>query len=88
MPSYGKYVEISSCSNFLDYQARRANIRFRRAGGKPEFVHTLNGSGLAIGRTTAAVLENYQQEDGSVVVPEVLRKYMGCDVIPVPEKKK
>ena len=77
MPSYGKYVEISSCSNFLDYQARRANIRFRRAGGKPEFVHTLNGSGLAIGRTTAAVLENYQQEDGSVVVPEALRKYMG-----------
>ena len=77
MPSYGKYVEISSCSNFLDYQARRANIRFRRAGGKPEFVHTLNGSGLAIGRTTAAVLENYQQADGSVVVPEALRKYMG-----------
>ena len=77
MPSYGKYVEISSCSNFLDYQARRANIRFRRAGGKPEFVHTLNGSGLAIGRTTAAVLENYQQADGSVVVPEALRRYMG-----------
>ena len=77
MPSYGRYVEISSCSNFLDYQARRANIRFRRAGGKPEFVHTLNGSGLAIGRTTAAVLENYQQADGSVVVPEALRKYMG-----------
>ena len=81
MPSYGKYVEISSCSNFLDYQARRANIRFRRAGGKPEFVHTLNGSGLAIGRTTAAVLENYQNEDGSVTVPEVLRPYMGVDVI-------
>ena len=77
MPSYGRDVEISSCSNFLDYQARRANIRFRRAGGKPEFVHTLNGSGLAIGRTTAAVLENYQQADGSVVVPEALRKYMG-----------
>ena len=77
MPSYGRYVEISSCSNYLDYQARRANIRFRRAGGKPEFVHTLNGSGLAIGRTTAAVLENYQQADGSVVVPEALRKYMG-----------
>jgi len=77
MPSYGRYVELSSYSNFLDYQARRANIRFRRAGGKPEFVHTLNGSGLAIGRTTAAVLENYQQEDGSVVVPEALRKYMG-----------
>ena len=78
MPSYGRYVEISSCSNFEDYQARRANIRFRPAdGGKPEFVHTLNGSGLAVGRTTAAVLENFQQADGSVVVPEVLRKYMG-----------
>lgn len=78
MPSYGRYVEISSCSNFEDYQARRANIRFKRdKDTKPEFVHTLNGSGLAIGRTTAAVLENYQQEDGSVVVPEVLRPYMG-----------
>ena len=82
MPSYGRYVEISSCSNFLDYQARRANIRFRRTeGGKPEFVHTLNGSGLAIGRTTAAILENYQQADGSVKVPEALKKYMGIDVI-------
>ena len=78
MPSYGRYVEISSCSNFEDYQARRANIRFRPAeGGKPEFVHTLNGSGLAVGRTVAAILENYQQADGSVVVPEALRKYMG-----------
>lgn len=77
MPSYGRYVEISSCSNFLDYQARRANIRFRREGGKAEFVHTLNGSGLAIGRTTAAVLENYQQADGSVKIPEALKKYMG-----------
>ena len=77
MPSYGRYVEISSCSNFLDYQARRANIRFRREGGKPEFLHTLNGSGLAIGRTTAAVLENYQQADGSSKIPEVLKKYMG-----------
>ena len=77
MPSYGRYVEISSCSNFLDYQARRANIRFRREGGKAEFVHTLNGSGLAIGRTTAAVLENYQQADGSVKIPEALNKYMG-----------
>lgn len=78
MPSYGRYVEISSCSNFEDYQARRANIRFKRdKDTKPEFVHTLNGSGLAIGRTTAAILENYQQEDGSVVVPEVLRPYMG-----------
>ena len=82
MPSYGRYVEISSCSNFLDFQARRANIRFRRTeGGKPEFVHTLNGSGLAIGRTTAAILENYQQADGTVKIPEVLRKYMGTDVI-------
>ena len=87
MPSYGRYVEISSCSNFLDFQARRANIRFRRAeGGKPEFVHTLNGSGLAIGRTTAAILENFQQADGSVIVPEALRKYMGCDIIEKNEK--
>ena len=78
MPSYGRYVEISSCSNFLDFQARRAGIRFRReSGGKPEFVHTLNGSGLAVGRTTAAVLENFQQADGGVVIPEVLRSYMG-----------
>ncbi|MBO5994399.1 MAG: serine--tRNA ligase [Firmicutes bacterium] len=82
MPSYGRYVEISSCSNFLDFQARRANIRFRRAeGGKPEFVHTLNGSGLAVGRTTAAILENYQMADGSVRIPEALKKYMGVDVI-------
>ena len=88
LPQANRYREISSCSNFLDFQARRANIRFRRdAKSKPEFVHTLNGSGLAVGRTVAAILENYQQEDGSVVVPEVLRKYMGCDVIPVPEKK-
>ncbi|NLY70666.1 MAG: serine--tRNA ligase [Clostridiales bacterium] len=85
MPSYGRYVEISSCSNFESYQARRANIRFRREkGSKPEFVHTLNGSGLAIGRTTAAILENYQQADGSVIVPEVLRAYMGVEKI---EKK-
>ncbi|KGA96143.1 seryl-tRNA synthase [Alkalihalobacillus alcalophilus ATCC 27647 = CGMCC 1.3604] len=78
LPSYGEYKEISSCSNFEDFQARRANIKFRReAKGKPEFVHTLNGSGLAVGRTVAAILENYQQEDGSVVVPEVLRPYMG-----------
>ena len=89
LPQANCYREISSCSNFLDFQARRANIRFRRdAKSKPEFVHTLNGSGLAVGRTVAAILENYQQEDGSVIVPEVLRKYMGCDVIPVPEKKK
>lgn len=78
MPSYGRYVEISSCSNFEDYQARRANVRYRpKEGGKPEFVHTLNGSGVAVGRATAAVLENFQQADGSVVIPEVLRKYMG-----------
>ena len=89
LPQANCYREISSCSNFLDFQARRANIRFRRdAKSKPEFVHTLNGSGLAVGRTVAAILENYQQEDGSVVVPEALRKYMDCDVIPVPKKKK
>lgn len=78
LPHSGVYREISSCSNFEDFQARRANIRFRRGPkGKPEFVHTLNGSGLAIGRTVAAILENYQQEDGSVIIPEVLRPYMG-----------
>lgn len=83
MPSYGRYVEISSCSNFESYQARRANIRFRReSGSKPEFVHTLNGSGLAVGRTTAAILENFQQADGSVEVPAALRPYMGVDVLP------
>ncbi|QPC47945.1 serine--tRNA ligase [Mangrovibacillus cuniculi] len=84
IPSYGTYREISSCSNFEAFQARRANIRFRReANAKPEHVHTLNGSGLAIGRTVAAILENYQQEDGSVVIPEVLRPYMGGkEVIP------
>ena len=85
MSSYGRYVEISSCSNFEDFQARRANIRFRRdAKSKPEFVHTLNGSGLAVGRTFAAIIENYQNEDGSITVPEVLRPFMGCDKI---EKK-
>ena len=82
MPSYNRYVEISSCSNCEDFQARRANIRFKRdAKSKPEFVHTLNGSGVAVGRTVAAVLENYQNADGSVTVPEVLRPYMGCDRI-------
>ena len=82
MPSYGRYVEISSCSNFENFQARRANIRFRpEEKAKPEFVHTLNGSGLAVGRTVAAILENYQQEDGSVVVPEALRPYMGVEKI-------
>jgi len=78
LPSYNEFKEISSCSNCTDFQARRAQIRFRRAGGaKPEFVHTLNGSGLAVGRTWIAILENYQQVDGSVVIPEVLRPYMG-----------
>jgi seryl-tRNA synthetase len=83
MPSYGQYVEISSCSNFEAFQARRANIRFRREpGAKPEYVHTLNGSGVAIGRCLAAVLENYQQADGTVAIPEVLRPYMqGLDKI-------
>ncbi|KZE77969.1 serine--tRNA ligase [Paenibacillus elgii] len=78
LPSSNTYREISSCSNFEDFQARRANIRFRRdVKAKPEFVHTLNGSGLALGRTVAAILENYQQEDGSVLIPEVLQPYMG-----------
>jgi len=78
MPSYGRYVEISSCSNFEDFQARRANIRYRPAPkAKPEYVHTLNGAGLAVGRTLAAILENYQNEDGSVTIPEALRPYMG-----------
>lgn len=77
LPGQGKYREISSCSNFEDFQARRANIRFRPKGGKPRFVHTLNGSGLAVGRTLVAILENFQQEDGSVVVPEALRPYTG-----------
>ncbi len=82
MPSYGRYVEISSCSDFEDYQARRANIRFRETPkDKPRLVHTLNGSGVAVGRTVAAILENYQNEDGSVTVPEALRPYMGCDII-------
>ncbi|PFN07388.1 serine--tRNA ligase [Bacillus cereus] len=78
IPSYGTYREISSCSNFEAFQARRANIRFRREpNAKPEHVHTINGSGLAIGRTIAAILENYQQEDGTIIIPEVLRPYMG-----------
>jgi len=82
MPSYGRYVEISSCSNFESYQARRGNIRFRPdPKAKPEFVHTLNGSGLAVGRTTAAILENCQEADGSVTVPKALRSYMGTDKI-------
>lgn len=78
MPSYGRYLEISSCSNFEDFQARRANIRFRPAAKeKPQYVHTLNGSGIAVGRTVAAILENYQQEDGSIKIPEKLVPYMG-----------
>lgn len=80
LPSYGRFVEISSCSNFVDFQARRANIRFKE-NGKTQFVHTLNGSGLAIGRTTAAVMENYQNADGSITVPEALRPYIGTDII-------
>jgi seryl-tRNA synthetase len=82
LPSQNTFREISSCSNYESFQARRAQIRFRRGGGaKPEFIHTLNGSGLAIGRTWIAVLENYQQQDGSVIIPEVLRPYMGVDRI-------
>jgi seryl-tRNA synthetase len=77
LPSQKAFREISSCSNYESFQARRANIRFRRSGGKPEFVHTLNGSALAVGRTWVAVLENFQQADGSIVVPEALRPYMG-----------
>jgi seryl-tRNA synthetase len=81
MPSYGRYVEISSCSNFLDFQARRANIKYRNDDNRLEFVHTLNGSGLAVGRTLAAILENYQRKDGGVDIPEALRDYMKTDVI-------
>ena len=79
MPSYGRYVEISSCSNFEDFQARRANIKYKdNPKSKPEYVHTLNGSGVAIGRTVAAILENYQRADGSVEIPQALRSYMGA----------
>ena len=82
MPSYNRYVEISSCSNFVDYQARRAAIRYRNAPKeKAQFVHTLNGSGVAVGRTVAAILENFQNADGSITVPEALRGFMGTDVI-------
>jgi seryl-tRNA synthetase len=83
LPSQETYREISSCSNTEAFQARRANIKFRPDGtGKAEFVHTLNGSGLAVGRTLIAVLENYQQKDGSVVIPDALRPYMaGMEVI-------
>ena len=82
MPSYNRYVEISSCSNFEDFQARRANIKYKETPkDKPQFVHTLNGSGVAIGRTVAAILENYQREDGTVEIPEALRRFMNCDEI-------
>ena len=82
MPSYGRYVEISSCSNFEEFQARRANIKYKDSPkDKAQFVHTLNGSGVAIGRTVAAILENYQKADGSVEIPEVLRTYIRCDLI-------
>ncbi|MDD3336260.1 MAG: serine--tRNA ligase [Eubacteriales bacterium] len=82
MPSYNRYVEISSCSNCEDFQARRANIRYRESPkDKPQFAHTLNGSGVAVGRTVAAILENYQNEDGSVTVPEALVPYMGTTII-------
>jgi seryl-tRNA synthetase len=82
LPGQNQYREISSCSNFEDFQARRADIRFKREGKKgTEFVHTLNGSALAIGRTLVAILENYQTQDGTVIVPEVLQQYMGCDII-------
>lgn len=87
MPSYNRYVEISSCSDFEDYQARRANIRYREnPKDKPKLVHTLNGSGVAIGRTVAAIMENYQNADGTITVPEALRPYMGCDVIRAEKK--
>ncbi len=85
LPGQGLYREISSCSNFTDFQARRANIRFKTAGGKPQFVHTLNGSGLAVGRTWLAILENYQQADGSVRVPDALVSYMGGEATLKPE---
>lgn len=85
MPSYGRYVEISSCSNFEDYQARRANIRYRDSKGKTQFVHTLNGSGLAVGRTWAAIVENYQNADGSITIPDVLVPFFGADKIEAPK---
>ncbi len=88
-PGQNRYVEISSCSNFEDFQARRAGVRYRpKGGGKPRYVHTLNGSGLAIGRTVMALLENFQQEDGSVIIPEVLRPYMHGLTKITPKKKK
>jgi len=88
MPSYERYVEISSCSNYEDFQARRANIRYKRnAKDKAQFVHTLNGSGVAVGRTTACILENYQNSDGTVTIPEVLRPYMNGQTLIEKRKK-
>jgi seryl-tRNA synthetase len=87
LPSANEFMEISSCSNTEAFQARRSGIRFKPKGGKSEFVHTLNGSGLAVGRTWIAVVENYQQADGSIVIPEVLRSYMGADRIGPPKPK-
>jgi len=82
LPSQGKYREISSCSNCADFQARRANLRFKEAGKKgTQLLHTLNGSGLAVGRTMAAILENYQQPDGTVAIPEALQPYLGREVL-------
>jgi seryl-tRNA synthetase len=88
LPGQNGYKEISSCSNYEAFQARRASIRFKPAKGKSEFAHTLNGSGLAVGRTWVAIVENYQQKDGSVLVPEVLRPYVGTDVIQRPEVRR
>jgi seryl-tRNA synthetase len=82
LPSANEFMEISSCSNTESFQARRSGIRFKPKGGKSEFVHTLNGSGLAVGRTWLAIMENYQQADGSVMIPEALRPYLGTDRIP------
>ncbi len=81
LPGQNAYKEISSCSNFEDFQARRANLRFKRAKGKSEYLHTINGSGLAIGRTWVAILENYQQDDGSVLIPRALQPYLGAEKI-------
>jgi seryl-tRNA synthetase len=82
LPSYNAYKEISSCSNDADFQARRGNIRYRRKDGKLDYVHTLNGSGVAIGRTLVAIVENYQRPDGRIDVPKALQPYLGCEVIP------
>jgi len=79
MPGLDRYLEVSSCSNFLDYQARRAKIRYKKTGGKPEFLHTLNGSGLAAGRTLAAIMENYQTAGGGIDIPEALKPYLPED---------